>query len=320
MNEPILTFYGEDTFYIKSKIKQVIKKYDFDEYNTSYYDLDDVLLQDAINDAMTIPFMSEKKVVIIQNATFLGTEKPKKSLNHDIDYLAKYISNPTESTILIVSASVGQLDQRKAIVKALKKHKIIECKLKSSQDLVSWAKRQVGNQSMHIDNDALDEFIKRVSHSTEFAYLEMRKLLLYASDQTHINLDMIKKVITKNIEDNVYEITNALLRRDQKKALEVYNDLVLYSEDPLRILSIIVNKYRELLHVSILLEQGKTQTDVQNYYNVSSGRAYYMVQNAKTVHIDDIKTHLKYLETLDYQIKTGRIDKKIGLELFILST
>ncbi len=320
MDEKVVLFYGEDSFYIKSKINQVIKKYDLDEYNTSFYDMDEVLVQEAINDAMTIPFMSEQKVIICQNARFLGTEKEKKSLNHDLDALAAYIQNPTDETIFIVAAPVPKLDERKAIVKLFKQHKTVECKLKSSQDLASWAKRQVGNMSMRIDDDALDEFIRRVAHSTEFAYLEMRKLLLYADDFDRIDKATIDKVITKNIEDNVYEITNALLKRDHQKALRVYHDLILYSEDPLRILSTIVNKYREMLHVRLLLDQGKNQSEIQEHYRVSSGRAYYMVQNAKTVSLDQLKDHLKHLERLDYHIKTGRVDKKVGLELFILST
>jgi DNA polymerase III subunit delta len=320
VKEQVILFYGEDTFYIKSKINQIIKQYEVDEYNIAYYDLDETLLTEAINDAMTIPFMSDHKVIICQNARFLGTEKLKKALDHDIDLLAQYLKNPAETTVLIVSAPVSSLDDRKAIVKQLKTHKVVECKLKSGKDLVSWAKRQVGNLSMTIDPDALDEFIKRVAHSTEFAYLEMKKLLLYAQDKNHIDIEMIKKVITKNIEDNVYEITNALLARNQQKALAVYHDLVLYSEDPLRILSTIINKYRELLHVKILLNDGKNQQAIQDYYNVSSGRAYYMVQNAKFVNLENIKEHLLNLEKLDYHIKTGRVDKKIGLELFILST
>jgi DNA polymerase-3 subunit delta len=320
VKDQVILFYGEDTFYIKSKINQLIKQYDVDDYNLATYDLDETPLTNAINDALTIPFMSEKKIVIAQNARFLGTEKVKKAIDHDIDLLANYLDNPSSETLLILTAPLNKLDERKAIMKKLRQFKVSECKLKSGNDLVSWAKRQIGNQSMSIDQDALDEFINRVKHSTEFAYLEMRKLLLYAHDVNHIDLAMIKKVITKNVEDNVYEITNALLERNHQKALEVYQDLILYSEDPFRILGTLINKYREMLHVRTLLDSGKNQADIQALFEVSSGRAYYMVQNAKTARLDQIKEYLSHLEKLDYHIKIGRIDKKMALELFILST
>ncbi len=320
MKERVILFYGEDSFYVKLKVNQVIKKYNSDEYNTTYYDLDEVDVKEAVNDALTIPFMSEQKIVICNNARFLGTEKGRKALPHDEDALARYLEQPSDATVLIITAPLSKLDERKALVKRLRKFTVSECKLKTAQDLAAWARRQFGQLGITFDEDALSLFIKRVEHSTEFAYLEMRKLLLYVGDDKYIDKSIIERVITKNVEDNVYDITTALLQHNQSKALAVYKDLVLHSEDPLRILNIIVTKYREMLHVRTLLEQGKSQGDIQAYYNVSSGRAYYMVQNAKVVELAQIKEHLKHLERLDYHIKTGRVDKKVGLELFILST
>ncbi len=319
MDKHVILYYGEDSFFIKSKIKQTIQKYDFDDFNITYYDLEDVELNDAINDAMTIPFMSEKKLIVCQNAHFLGKEKTKKASTKDTKLLLEYLQNPTDTTLLIITTPVASLDEKNPLVKSLKMHTVVECKLVAAKDLVSWARRQVGNMSMHIDDAALKEFVKRVQHSTEFAYLEMKKLLMYAHDTNHIDLAMVERVITKNIEDNIYEITNALLEKNTQKALSVYHDLVLYSEDPLRILNTIIHKYREILHVKTLLEDGKNQQDIQEYYRVSSGRAYYMVQNARAVDMENVKEHLRHLERLDYHIKTGRVDKKTGLELFILS-
>ncbi len=45
-----------------------------------------------------------------------------------------------------------------------------------------------------------------------------------------------------------------------------------------------------------------------------------MIKNAKSVNMNIVKKHLKKLEEIDYKIKTGQLDKKIGLELFILGT
>ena len=320
MDPRVILFYGEDTFYTKLKMNKVIKRFDLDEYHVTHYDLDETLLQDAVTDAMTIPFMSEMKVVVCHNARFLGKEKLKKALPHDEGMLGAYLQNPPDETLLIVTAPVKQLDDKHALVKQFRKHEVVECKLKSSQDLVAWARRQFGQHAINIDEDALRAFIKRVEHSTEFAYLEMRKLLLYVDEGKHIDVATIEKVVTKNVEDNVFEITNALLKKDARRALEVYRDLITHSEDPLRILNIIVMKYREMLHARTLLDQGKSQADIQAHYNVSSGRAYYMVQNAKSASMERIQKHLRELEKLDYHIKSGRVDKKVALELFILHT
>ncbi len=320
MKQNIVVFYGEDTFYIKNKLRQRIQAEGIDAFNVTTYDLEEILLSEALNDALTIPFMSEKKAVICNNAHFLGQHTLKKLLNHNLDQLQKYLSDPILETVLVLIVPHAQLNMRLAIVKQLKQHaEIIECKLKSGHDLKQWMKSQINKAGMTIEQEALDELFKRVQHSTEFAYQELRKLVMYTDDQRHINVSMIEKVITKNIEDNVYEITNAMLSKDHKRALDIYRDLILYSEDPLRILGIIIRKYREILQTQILLDQEADPQTIQTHFKVSSGRAYFMTQNAKAISRVHVEEHLIHLEKLDYHIKTGRIDKKMALELFILS-
>lgn len=321
MEKQIYLFYGLDTFIIKSKSNQVINKYDVDEFNVTVYDAEETNVKNAVNDAETIPFMSPKKIIIIKNCYFLTNVKIKKEINHDLDALSRYINKPVEETILILNAPYDKLDERKAITKVVKnKANLVKCDPMKQVDLASWVRRQLGKNNIKIERPALEEFIKRVEHNTEVAVTEMKKLILYAEDMNFIDLETIKKVITKNVEDNVYEITNNILENKQSKALEIYNDLVQHSEDPLRILGILVNKYREILHVKLLLQDDKDQAAIAKYYNCSSGRAYYMIKNAKSVNMSIVKKHLVKLEEIDYKIKTGQLDKKIGLELFILGT
>jgi len=321
MEKHIYLFYGSDPFIVKSKTNQVISKYDVDDFNINIYDAEETNISNAINDASTIPFMSERKIVIIKNAYFLTNEKIKKEINHDLDQLVRYLNKPVEETVLIINAPYAKLDERKAVTKAVKANaEVLFCEQMKKVDLNSWVKRQLGKQNINIDREALDEFIKRVENDTQVAVNEMKKLLMYAEDLDFVDINVIKKVITKNVEDNVYEITNNILDNNRSTALEIYNDLIMHSEDPLRILGILVNKYREILQVKLLIKDGKDQSDIATHYHYSSGRAYYMMKNAKSVKMSTVKKHLIRLEELDYQIKSGKVDKKIGIELFILGT
>lgn len=319
MANEIYVFYGNDAFIMKSKTNQVIKKHQIDEFNVAYYDIEESEIEEAINDASTMPFMAEKKAVIIKNCYLLTASKPKKELPQNVDAVLRYLNQPSSDTVLIVQAPYPSLDERKALTKAFKRVATMEqCEPMDETDASGWIRRQLGKKNIKIQGDALEEFLKRIEGQTEVLVSEMTKLLLYADGMETIDLATVRKIITKNVEDNVYEITNQLLLRNQEKALEIYKDLVMHSEDPLRILGILVNKYREIFHVKQLLAEGKKQADIQDYFNASRGRAYYMLKNANSVDFDTVKKHLKKLETIDYQIKTGQIDKNLGIELFIL--
>ena len=320
MDKQIYLIHGGDSFIVRSKMKSVIAKYDIDDFNLNSYDAEETNISNAINDASTIPFMSEIKAVIIKNAYFLSNQKkPKKEINHNLGAFTRYLESPVSDTLFIVQAPYEKLDERKAITKFLKSHSTVEeCKTLKDQDLRSWVKRQLGKNDITIDTDALNELLKRVENNTEVLVNETQKLILYSEGRHKVDIDTIKKVITKNVEDNVYEITNMLLENNRGKALEIYYDLVMHSEDPLRILGILVNKYREILHTKLLLKEGRDKTQIAKYFNATSGRAYYIMKNARGVSMDLVQKHLETLEDMDYKIKTGQIDKKVGLELFIL--
>lgn len=320
MSDSVFLFYGNDHYIIKAKTNQLILKHKIDDFNVTTYDMEEVDVEEAINDAATIPFMADKKAVIIKNAYFLANvSKPKKEIKHHVESFKRYIESPVAETLLIIHAPYDKLDERKAITKYLKSHSTVEaCIPLKNQDLRSWVKRQLGKNGINIQPEALEELLKRVENNTEVLVSETQKLNLYAEGLKVIDISIVEKVVTKNIEDNVYEIANMLLVNDRGRALSIYNDLVQHSEDPLRILGILVNKYREILHTKLLMKQGRDKSGIAEYFHANSGRAYYIMKNARGVSSDIVEKHLQTLEDIDYKIKSGQIDKKVGLELFIL--
>ncbi len=318
MGKAIVLLYGSDTYQIKQKTDKIIKEKNIDEYNVAYYDAEEVDIENALQDASTIPFMAESKVVVVKNVLFL-TKDEKTNISHNLDAFSRYIQNPTTEATLVLQVPSIKLDKRKAIVKLLIDNaEMIMCEPLKEIDLRSWVKRQLGLEGISIDRDALDEFILRTQNNTEVVVNETKKLLLFAMGETKINIDTIKKVVTRNVEDNVYEIINYILGNNKKEAIRVYEDLIYHSEDPLKILRILVNKYQEILHAKILLKKGANKHEIADYFNASTGRAYYIIKNASASRLDDVFQQLKQLEELDYKIKSGKIDKKFGLELFIL--
>ena len=113
MEKQVYLFYGSDAFIVKSKTKKVIAQYYSDEFNINIYDAEETNISNALNDASTIPFMSEKKIVVIKNAYFLTNDKITKEINHDLEAFVRYLNNPVEETVLIINAPYAKLDERR---------------------------------------------------------------------------------------------------------------------------------------------------------------------------------------------------------------
>lgn len=142
--------------------------------------------------------------------------------------------------------------------------------------------------------------------------------MLFAYEGKRIQTDDVIGLVSRNLEENIFELTNALLDNNQAKTIEIFYDLVALNEDPLRILSNIAGKIRELMHAKLLLDKGYRQDQIANHFNIKSGRAYYLVKNAKALSLDMLERHLKKLALLDFEIKSGKIEKKLGVELYLL--
>lgn len=319
MKKLIYLYYGDDSFIMNSKIKRLIKKEKVDKYNVTSYDFEESNIREAINDALTIPFLSDNKIIIINNCTFLTSSYKSKDENEFVSLL-EYINKPVDSTILIFELPSSKLDKRNKIVKKiLDVAAVEECKSIEKGDLTSWIKKQLDRNNLTISKEALNEFLRRTVYDSRVAYNELEKLIMYSCDMKNITLDMINEVITKNLEDDVFAITNALMDNDSIKALNVYHDLLENNEDPLKLLGIIVNKFKEIYTVKTLQNGGYTSSEIATYFKATQGRAYYMMKNAKSVSYENVCLYLKKLEELDINIKKNGIDKKIGLELFLLS-
>src|SRR5690554_6882844 len=104
----IYFYFGEESLIIKNKIERLIKETRADEYNITTYDFDEVSILSILQDAMTMPFMSDKKVIVIKNPRFLSSEI---SLSEkEMEALNSYLASPLESTYLIIDANNIKLD------------------------------------------------------------------------------------------------------------------------------------------------------------------------------------------------------------------
>ena len=73
-----------------------------------------------------------------------------------------------------------------------------------------------------------------------------------------------------------------------------------------------------LLYTKVLVNRRMSKDEVATYFKVKPGRAYYMMEAARKMSDSSIKSLIERISELDYNIKSGKIDKKLGLQLFIL--
>lgn len=313
MAELIYTYVSKNQFLLKHAVDERIKSLDADPFNIMRYDLTETQLDDVLEDLLTISFFSEQKVIIVdQFKEIIGMD------NNQIDDVIKYLANPNPDVVLIIMLDEMLPDQH-PLHRAILNHTYIEKIKELDKDAYTRFVVDIFKQKGYaIALDAVAELLVRVNDDFNLLEREAEKLMLYHIDTKFIRLEDVLMLTSKNLEENIYDLTNALIQKNHTKTIDVYTDLMMRNEDPLRIMNNIANRIRELIHTKLLLEQGLSQSQIAEHFNIKSGRAYYLVKDAQSNTLSVLEHHLEQLSKLDYEIKSGKKDKKLGLELYLL--
>ena len=147
---------------------------------------------------------------------------------------------------------------------------------------------------------------------------EIDKLIAFGISEGIITTADIKLLISQDINKEIYSLIKEIIKKDTAKVNSIYNKLASNTKDVMGIITLISSTFRELLTTARLLKKGYSQNDIAKFYGISSGRAYYIVKDAKSFNIDDLEANVNKLAELDFKIKSGQIDKNTGIELFLL--
>lgn len=319
MNTNCILLYGDDQYAIKKNLDSLLEASEIKTEDTEIYDYEEDGLEAAVQSAMTLPFLSDKKAVILKNVTFLTEQKAATS--EESLTLMNYISFVNPTSIFIMTVNSAKLDMRKNIVKHLTKH--IEVKAYNSKTNISaiyqYVRDEIEANGCTIDSLALTQFVNRIGNDSDMLENELEKLITYSLNKKHITSDMVYDIVTRDIESNIFELVNAYLEKDIQKTMDIYYDLKSVKIDPIWMLTVIINKFQEILYTKELLKLKYKNEDIMKYFNASKGRVYYMVQNALNTDYDELVRLLERTEELDYMIKSGQIDKELGMELFLVN-
>ena len=312
----VFLFYGNEELMIKNKIDKLVNSITDNQYNINVYDMQINNVSMAVQDLLTPPFLSDNKVVIIKNPIFLT--KLKSEIEHKTEMLLNYLDNIEETSYLIIDASGLKIEENNSLYKKLKqKGEVSETKELSQVEMKGWLKRKFAIIGKEITDEAVLLFFERIGWNLLTANNEFDKVANYVGSKETITLSDIEKVVVKELETDVFKLTNALQEGDRKQVILLYQDLVKTGNDPVKLLGLVSKTVKDTYNVCLMLEKGYKQIDIANTLGVSTGRAYYIIKSARSFKIDKLENLLLQLHDLDYRIKTGKIDKNTGFEMFL---
>ena len=144
-------------------------------------------------------------------------------------------------------------EYHKLQIELSKKEKILNKLLTENQNL---------KKSNNIEMNNVRLIIDKVKYDLSNIINECDKLMIYKDNDKNITKDDIENIIRENIEDDIFSLTNSILKKDTKKSIKIYKDLLLMGEEPIKLIVMIANQFRLLLQVKLMVKNGYKQIEM----------------------------------------------------------
>jgi len=306
--------YGNEKFLIDKEIKNISLNNNIESINTTTYDLNTDTLNNIIDDAQTISLFSEKKAILVYNSNIFTAKK--NNIEQDTTILEEYFENINPDTILIFVLYEEKLDERKKIVKSLKKYGTIK-NFSNNTNINSLVKDMFENYQ--ISNNTINLLIDRVGKNLAILEQEVSKIITYKNDDLIITDSDIIMLTHKSFDIDIFTLIESIVSKDKKTALNIYYEMLKYNEEPIKIIVMLANQFRIIYQAKEMYKKGYTENDIASTLGIHPYRIKLALNKAKEYNSENLLTYLKKLSDLDIGIKTGNINKEIGLELFIIN-
>lgn len=306
--------YGTENYLIKKEIDKILNANSIEKINVSEYNLEIDNFKDIIEDANTISLFADKKAIIVNNS-YLFTGKSIKNEN-DPELFLDYFKNVNPDSIIIFIVDSEKLDERKKIVKEIKKIGTVK-DFNKKNDLTDILKNMFEDYNISIQD--IKFMIDRCGNNLDILSQEVNKIKIYKDEDKNITKEDIINLTSKNIDIDIFGFVDTIVNKNKNKALEIYKEMLINGEEPIKILVILANQFRIIYQAKELYRQGYSGNDIATMIGIHPYRIKLALEKARNYNSDTLLDYLEKLADLDYDIKIGNIESSLGLEMFILS-
>jgi len=320
-----IIIYGEELYHIDDAIKSIISKYTDENFRTfNVSKIPDINSEEnfcrLINDISTVPLMSSKKIVIIENSDFLSS---KSSFKFDDKKMMEIINRTNDDVYLLFILKNNKVDARKKIVKEMKKNNsVFYFDRLNKYELIKYINRIFMLKKISINNVDIEYFAENsgyLDYETDKTLFdinnELKKLVLYAMSEKKIDRHDIDEVMHKSLNTNIFNLVDAICIGNKKQAYVLLEDMLLSGASEQYIIYMIYRQYRIMLQYKLLVEENHAYKDILIRMKTKDFILKKIVRASNNINSNQIIEKLLQIADTDRRIKNGKISAKYGVEI-----
>ncbi|BET38523.1 DNA polymerase III subunit delta [Spiroplasma ixodetis] len=297
--------HGQDEYLVRKNIEQLIKKnHKKENYDYNLYELQEDTIVNIINEIQIMSIFEENKVIVINDSSNLWQKyiKEKKIVNA--------LLNHNQKTMIIIKS----LNVDFKISREFQQFNIIKIKNYTKSQLLLLINKVCNSFKVNITKEATNFLLEYLPNDVSIILNELSKLRLIGKK---ITSDIIIEVVPKYFETNIFKTVEYILKKDYNNFWTQYNYYNVINYDKIKLINILVYQLELIRDIKILVKQKKSNEDISDILNISKFQVKILEQYLNiNLNINNI---LLKLYELDYNIKKGKFNKNIAIDLFFLN-
>ena len=309
--KPVYLLHGDEAYLrvqYKNRLKDALTA-DGDTMNYSYYQGKDVNVAEVIDMSETMPFLADKRVIILENTGFA------KDGN---DALADYVNSGIPDTTVIIMVEQA-VDKRTRLYKAIDKAgRCVSFDIQNDDTLKKWILGRLKREGRQISAQTLDIFLETVGTDMYTISGELEKLISYTMGRNAITQADVESVCCVRLQNRVFDMISLMGLKKSSEAVKIYHEILSLKESPYGVLALIVRQFNYMLQIGDMLSLGMNNKTIASNVGLSPYVVGKYIPQVKNFSIDEMKKILEACAETDHNVKRGDMGIELGVELLIL--
>ncbi len=285
-------------------LKELIKNTDSEYISIDGEKIDSSKIIDLLSSQS---LFNKPRVLFIKR---LYKNKDKESLIPSLfEYLEK---SSTDNVILWEDQKVSSITK---YVKFFKSKKLLEEYNKLTKPSFNkYARELCLEHNLSIDNQLINTLSNYSNYSVERLENSIKKIKLLSDSQTVTKND-IDSIVVDTLEQDIWILLDEM-NSSQGKPLLVLEKILKQGIDSKYILPMIARNLRLITLTKYLTTNSSSFSEIASILKIPPFTVRPLVEASNKYNWEQIKSKYEKLSNLDYEIKIGKIDSKLGLTLF----
>ena len=306
----VYLLYGEENYLVKQyrdRLKAALSSPE-DTMNVSVFEGKETDPKALIDLSETLPFFAEHRVILVENSGFFKT---------GMEELAAYMGEIPQTTYFIFAET--EVDKRGKLYKQVKKcGSAVEFKRQTESVLMKWILGRLKKEEKKITRPVMELFLSKTGNDMELIDRELEKLLCYTLEKEVIEEEDVEAVCANQITGKIFEMVDAIGNKEQRRALDLYYDLLTLKEPSMRILFLITRQFQILMQLKEMADRGFDYKLMASKAGVPEFAVRKYIGQARKFSLRQLKTALRDGVQAEEDVKTGRMADKLAVELFLV--